>query len=175
MSRTNVVLIGMPGAGKSTIGILLARALGRHFLDTDVFIQAATGRSLHKLIETYSMDGFCKIEQEYVQGIQIENAVIATGGSVVYYESAMNNLKKIGIVVYLKLPVGTLTRRIQDYSGRGVVMDSTKTFDVLYEERTPLYDQYADTTVDLTDLSHEQSVEKIITTLSDIIDINKQT
>lgn len=162
MNRTNLVLIGMPGAGKSTIGVLLAKALGLSFLDTDVFLQAAHGKSLHELIDQIGLAGFCKIEQAYLEALDLRRTVIATGGSAVYYPSAMQHLNKHGIEVYLQVPLEILKERVSDMAGRGVVIEPGQTLDTLYEKRVPLYEQYADITVDLTGLSHEQAIEKIL-------------
>lgn len=165
MSRTNLILIGMPGAGKSTIGVLLAKAIGWNFLDTDVVLQAAHGKSLPELIEQIGLAGFCKIEQAYLEGLDLQRTVIATGGSAVYYESAMQHLKEQGTAVYLKVPPEILKERISDMAGRGIVIEPGETLDTLNAKRIPLYEKYADVTVDLTGLSHEQAVEKILSLL----------
>ena len=161
-AKSNIVLIGMPGCGKSTIGVLLAKRLGRYFLDTDVLVQVAHDKSLHELIETNGMDGFCQIEQDYVTCIDIKNAVIATGGSVVYYESSMRSLKSDGIIVYLQLPLSELEKRLGDLNQRGVVLEPGQTLPALYEKRTPLYEQWADVTMDLSGLNHDESIEAIL-------------
>lgn len=161
-TKSNIVLIGMPGCGKSTIGVLLAKRLGRYFLDTDVLIQVAHEKSLQELIEINGMDNFCKIEQDYVTCIDVKNAVIATGGSVVYYQTSMRSLKNDGILVYLQLPLKKLQDRLGDLNARGVVIDPGQTLEGLYEKRTPRYEQWADVTVDLSGLGHEASVEAIL-------------
>ncbi|MBL7214491.1 MAG: shikimate kinase [Phycisphaerae bacterium] len=161
-AKSNLVLIGMPGVGKSTIGVLLAKRLGRYFLDTDVLIQVAHDKSLQELIETNGMDGFCQIEQDYVTCIDIKNAVIATGGSVVYYDSSMRALKADGVIVYLQLPLAALEKRLGDLNQRGVVLEPGQTLAALYAKRTPLYEQWADITVDLSGLNHDESVESIL-------------
>jgi shikimate kinase len=166
MEQTNIILIGMPGAGKSTVGVLLAKAMGRYFLDTDVLIQAAENTSLHELIDQRGLDGFCQVEQDYVECLDITNAVIATGGSVVYYDSAMKHLKKTGRVVYLELPLEILRRRLDDMAGRGVVMEPGQTLESLYEKRRPLYEKYADVTIQTSGLTHEQVVGKILQRLT---------
>jgi len=104
-AKSNVVLIGMPGCGKSTVGVLLAKRLGRYFLDTDVLIQAVEGKAIRDIIAEKGMDGFCDVERMHVECIDIKNAVVATGGSVVYYPSAMQALKADGVIVYLSLPL----------------------------------------------------------------------
>ena len=165
--KSNIVLIGMPGCGKSTIGVLLAKRLGRHFLDTDVLIQAACEKSLQELIAEQGMEAFCKVEQDYVTCIDVKNTVIATGGSVVYYDSSMQSLKDDGIVIYLQLPLAELKARLGDLNARGVVIDPGQTLEALYEKRTPLYEQWADITVDLSGLDHEASVRTIIEKLGE--------
>jgi len=165
--KSNVVLIGMPGCGKSTIGVLLAKRLGRYFLDTDVLIQGVHEKSLQELIQIHGMDGFCQIEQDYVTCIDVKNSVIATGGSVVYYESSMRSLKSDGTLVYLKLPLEELGKRLGDLNQRGVVLEPGQTLVTLYEKRTPLYERWADVVVDLSGLGHEASAEAISNKLED--------
>lgn len=166
-AKSNIVLIGMPGCGKSTIGVLLAKRLGRHFIDTDVLIQVAHSKTLHELIVERGMEAFCQIEQDYVACIDVKNTVIATGGSVVYYDSSMRNLKADGIVVYLQLPVEQIKQRLGDLNARGVVFDPGQTLGSLYEERVPLYQQWADITVNLSGLGHEACVKTILNKLKD--------
>lgn len=158
----NVVLIGMPAVGKSTIGVLLAKKLGRYFLDTDVFIQAVSGRGLQQIIDTDGLDEFCKLEAEHILCIDKTDCVIATGGSVVYSDAVMNHLKEDGIVVYLSLPLEVIKKRLTDLNIRGVVMSKGQTLDDLYKKRTPLYEKWADVTIACQNLTHEQTVEKII-------------
>jgi shikimate kinase len=157
----NIVLIGMPGVGKSTVGVLLAKALGRHFLDTDVFIQAVQGRSLQEIIDSDGLAAFCKIEEEYATCIDLTNAVIATGGSVVYSESAMRALAEHGVIVHLDLPVDRIERRLANLPTRGVVMEKGQTIRSLYDQRQPLYRKYAQITIDCTGKIHEQIVAEI--------------
>lgn len=167
-TRNNVVLIGMPGAGKSTVGVLLAKAMGRQFLDTDVLIQAAENATLKELIDRLGLAGFCDIECKYCQCLDITNAVIATGGSVVYYEPAMRHLKQNGIVIYLELPLAGLKQRLTDVVGRGVVMEPGQTLESLFVKRWQLYEQYADITIYTQNLTHEQVVGKILDALKTI-------
>ncbi|MDD5134000.1 MAG: shikimate kinase [Phycisphaerae bacterium] len=158
----NIVLIGMPAVGKSTVGVILAKRLGRYFLDTDVFIQAITGRRLQDIIDADGLKKFCEIEAEHIQCIDKTNCVIATGGSAVYSEPAMKHLKETGIIIYLKLPLDMIKRRLTDLDVRGVVISREQTIDDLYARRTPLYEKWADVKIDCLNLTHEQIVEKII-------------
>ncbi len=158
----NIVLIGMPAVGKSTVGVLLAKRLGRYFLDTDVFIQAVAGRTLQEIIDTDGLESFCQLEAEHITCIDRTNCIIATGGSTVYSENAMNHLKETSEIVYLKLPLDMIKKRLTDLNIRGVVISEGKTLDDLYNQRTPLYKQWADFTIDCRHLTHEQVVEKII-------------
>jgi len=157
----NIVLIGMPGVGKSTVGVLLAKALGRYFLDTDVFIQAIQGRSLQEIIDSDGLAAFCRIEEEYVTCIDLMNAVIATGGSVVYSEPAMRHLAEHGIIIHLDLPVDVIEERIRNLCTRGVVMAKGQTIRSLYDHRQPLYRRYAQHTIDCTAKNHDQIVSEI--------------
>ena len=165
-TKSNIVLIGMPGCGKSTIGVLLAKRLGMHFVDTDLFIQAGEGKSLQRLIEVNGMRQFCKIESGYIERVDVTNAVIATGGSAVYYDSAMRHLQTLGMIVYMQLPLGELEKRLGDLNARGVVLEPTQTLKTLYEKRIPLYENWADFTVDLSKMDHEQSTEAVLTALN---------
>jgi len=158
----NIVLIGMPAVGKSTVGVLLAKRLGRYFLDTDVFIQAVAGRTLQQIIDTDGLENFCRLEAEHILGIDRTNCVIATGGSAVYSEDAMNRLKETGQIVYLNLPLDMIKKRLTDLNVRGVIISEGKTLDDLYKQRTSLYKKWADITIDCRNLTHEQVIEKII-------------
>ena len=158
---SNIVLIGMPGVGKSTIGVLLAKALSRYFLDTDVFIQALGDKSLQEIIDKQGIEAFCKIEEEYITCIDIKNAVIATGGSVVYSEKAMNHLAGIGLIIHLDLGYDTIEQRVTDLYTRGVVMEKGQTLRTLYEKRQPLYRKYAQITIDCSNKTHENIVDEI--------------
>jgi shikimate kinase len=163
----NIVLIGMPGVGKSTVGVLLAKALGRYFLDTDVLIQAMQGRTLQEIIDHDGLAAFCKIEEEYVLCIDLTNAVIATGGSVVYSEPAMRHLAAHGTIIHLDLPVDKIEQRIANLPTRGVVMEKGQTIRSLYNQRQPLYRRYAHHTIDCTGKNHEQIVADIIRVLGE--------
>ena len=160
--KSNIVLIGMPGVGKSTVGVLLAKRLGRYFLDTDVLIQVACEKTLQELIAERGMAGFCQIEQDYVACLDIRHAVIATGGSVVYYDPSMHALKGDGIVVYLDLPLEALAVRLGDLNARGVVLEPGESLTSLYHKRTPLYEKWADAVVNLAGLNHDQAVDAVL-------------
>ena len=144
----NVILIGMPTCGKSTIGVLLAKMLGYRFLDSDLLIQEQKGKLLHELIAERGADGFIKIENEFNASIQATRTVIATGGSAVYGKEAMEHLRHMGTVVYLRIDYATLRARLGDYVHRGVVMPKGYTLQMMYDERAALYERYADVTVD---------------------------
>ena len=154
----NVILIGMPGVGKSTLGVLLAKTLGYRFLDTDLVLQAQEGRLLREIIAAEGIDGFLAMEGRVCSELQADRSVIATGGSVVYSPEAMAHLRSMGVVVYLKLGYNALARRLGSLKKRGVVLRPGQTLKALYQERTPLYEQYAHLTVDCGGQDIEQSV-----------------
>lgn len=157
--RKNIVLIGMPGVGKSTIGVIAAKQLGYQFVDADLLIQQQEKRLLHEIITQEGVEGFLDIENRVNASIQVEHSVISTGGSVVYGQEAMEHLKSIGTVVYLKLSYPALQRRLRNLKDRGVVLRDGQTLKDLYEERIPLYEKYADITVDEEGLNIEQTRE----------------
>ncbi len=161
----NITLIGMPGAGKSTVGIVLAKVLGFDFLDSDLLIQKTEGMLLWQIIETQGIDGFHRIEEEINAGISVSRNVIATGGSAVYGKRAMEHLRSIGKIVYLKVSCDELARRLGDLNQRGVTMKPGQTLGDLYQERVPLYEKYADITVDITGRSVAEAVENIRTSI----------
>ncbi|MDY3999311.1 MAG: shikimate kinase [Blautia sp.] len=147
MSKDNITLIGMPGVGKSTLGVVLAKVLGYQFLDADLLIQKEEKRRLWQIIDQEGIEGFKAIENRVNASIETENTVIATGGSVVYCEEAMEHLKSIGKVVYLELSLNSLSKRLGNLKGRGVLLRKGQTLKDLYEERVPLYEKYADIVV----------------------------
>ena len=161
----NIVLIGMPGAGKSTIGVILAKALLYAFTDTDLIIQSKYGMSLSEIINKDGTEAFLKIENNVIAGCTFSNCVVATGGSAVYGEEAMKKLRENGTVVYLKLPVSELEKRLSNIHTRGVAMKKGETIADLYEKRRPLYEKYADITLDCYGLTAEECVEKIISNI----------
>ena len=160
--NTNVILIGMPGAGKSTVGVLLAKQLQMDYADTDILIQRREGRRLQEIIAAVGLDGFCDVEARHILALRLRHTVIATGGSVVYYDRAMASLVKNGTIVYLKLPLAELAGRLGDLNARGVVLEPGETLPALYDKRTPLYEQWADITVQLSGLNHEASARAIL-------------
>ena len=162
MEKQNVVLIGMPGVGQSTGGVILAKVLGYEFVDSDLLIQKAEKRLLREIIADEGQDGFLKIENRVNASIETEKAVIATGGSVAYCTEAMEHLREIGTVVYLKLDYEILRQRLGNLKGRGVVLRDGQTLKDLYDERTPLYEKYADIVVDEKNLNIEETLQKII-------------
>ncbi len=166
--KNNIVLIGMPGVGKSTIGVILAKVLGYQFLDSDLLIQKQENRLLKEIIADEGIQGFINIENQVNSEIDVTNTVIATGGSVVYGRQAMEHLRNIGIVIYLKLSYQPLSTRLQNIKGRGVVLRDGQDLQDLYEERIPLYEQYADIIIDEEDLSIENTLIAIKNALADL-------
>ena len=140
---SNVILIGMPGVGKSTVGVVLAKKLGYSFTDSDLVIQQETGKLLHQLIEEKGEAGFLMLENEINASLSMDHHVIATGGSAVYGAGAMEHLREIGTVVYLKLPYEEIEARLGDLNARGVTLQPGQTLRDLYAERIPHYEQYA--------------------------------
>ncbi|MEE1242852.1 shikimate kinase [Frisingicoccus sp.] len=157
----NIILIGMPGAGKSTVGVVLAKSLGYNFIDSDLVIQAETGKRLFEIIEEEGIDGFLAVENQINAKLQTHHAVIATGGSVIYGEEAMEHLKSIGKVVYLKVSYESLRKRLGDLLKRGVAIRNGSTLLDLYNERVPMYERYADITVDAQDKGIREVMEAI--------------
>ena len=159
MKKDNVVLIGMPTSGKSTMGVILAKILGYRFLDADIVIQEKEGKKLSQIIEEEGVDGFIEIENRINAGIETEKTVIATGGSVVYGKEAMDHYKNIGKVVYLKVDMDTLTKRLHNAKQRGVVMREGQSLVSLYNERSALYEKYADITIEEKNFTMEEVID----------------
>lgn len=157
----NIVLIGMPGCGKSTIGVLLAKSMLCDFIDTDLIIQNTYHKSLCQIIEDDGLAGFKEKENEILKSLECDNSVIATGGSAVYCEDGMANLKKNGKVIYLKLTPQAIKKRINNITTRGIAMEEGCTIEDLYLERAPLYEKYADYTLECEGLTAEECVTKI--------------
>lgn len=164
--RDNITLIGMPGAGKSTLGVVLAKKLGCRFVDTDLLIQEAHGQLLSQILEERGVDGFIACENEILAGLDCDHHVIATGGSAVYGGEAVSNLHGLGTVVFLDLSLGEIQKRLQsDLLDRGVVIHEGSTLADLYDERRPLYLEAADLVVELDGCSTRESVERLAAAL----------
>ena len=159
--KTCIILIGMPASGKSTVGVILAKMLGMDFLDTDLLIQKKEGDRLEGIIEKKGIETFLDIEADVCRSLDADHTVIATGGSVIYRDGAMQCLKELGTVVYLKVSLDALRSRLQDIKGRGVVLKDGQTLEELFLERTGLYERYADATVDESMLSLEETVRLV--------------
>jgi shikimate kinase len=160
--ETNIVLIGMPGSGKSTVGIILAKMTSRDFIDTDVLIQVSQGRSLQTIVDN---DGYLllrQIEEKELLALNCKHHIIATGGSAVYGPKAMKHLKSDGIIVFIDVDLHVLESRVSDYKNRGLAKPQNQSFAELFEERLKLYRQYADITIHATNLSQEDVCEEII-------------
>lgn len=162
----NVILIGMPGSGKSTVGVLLAKALLMDFVDTDLLLQKRYNKTLIEIIESLGIEGFKRIENETLKSLKFENTVVATGGSAVYGEEAMTSLKSNAVVVYLKLTPKEVKNRIINITTRGIVMQPGCTIDELYLERAPLYEKYADFVVDCEGKTVEETVGAVVSVLN---------
>jgi shikimate kinase len=164
--ETNIVLIGMPGAGKSTLGVLLAKELSRSFMDTDIFVQTEEGQPLQAIIEEKGVQHFLEVEESHVLSLRPQGYVIATGGSVVYSPKTMAHLKTRGVVILLELSLPLLIRRIQDMDSRGIAMAPGQDLASLYHERKPLYDRYADIRISCDHKGHEQVLLEILSLLA---------
>lgn len=162
MKAKNIVLIGMPGAGKSTVGVLLAKAMKMPFIDTDLIIQERENRLLQDIIDAEGLELFLKIEENTVLKSAFTGSVIATGGSVVYSEAAMRHLKREGIAVYLKLSYEEIEHRINNITTRGIAMGEGQSLLDIYRQRIPLYERVADIVIDGSGITMEQVVEKIM-------------
>lgn len=160
----NITLIGMPGCGKSTCGVLAAKALCKSFTDTDLCIQEAEKMALQEIIEKRGSAYFAAAEERVLAGLNVGNCVIATGGSAVYYPAAMQHLKSLGKVVYLKVSYDEMMKRIKNITTRGILLAEGETMEDLYKRRTVLYETYADIIIDCDCTTVEEAVEKICQT-----------
>lgn len=167
--KSNIILIGMPGVGKSTVGVILAKILGFKFIDTDLIIQQKEKRLLKDIISSEGVDGFIDIENRINSQLEAENSVIATGGSVVYGDEAMKHFSEIGTIVYLKLDYRKLRYRLGNIRNRGVVIRPGQRLSDLYNERIKLYEKYADITIDENGCGIEKTVNKIVNFLKDSV------
>ena len=165
MSRTNLILIGMPASGKSTVGVILAKVIGFDFIDTDLLIQRAEKKRLPQIIKERGVDGFLEVENRVNASVEADHCVIATGGSAVYGEEAMRHFKKIGHIMYLKVDFDTLRKRLRNIKERGVALKEGQTLRDLYDERVALYEKYADTVIE-----EAGDVEDVIVKILKIID-----
>ena len=161
--KDNIVLIGMPGAGKSTLGIVLAKIVNKNFIDADLLIQSQCDKTLQKIIDAMGPEGFIQIENQVLSDLEAHSSVIATGGSAVYSDAAMRHLKDIGTLVYLQISYESLVSRLNDLQERGVVLKGGIGMSLreLYDERKPLYEKYADITVNVDDLSITAAARKV--------------
>ena len=160
--KNNIILIGMPGAGKSTVGVVLAKKLGYQFIDSDILIQEQYDKLLHELIEENGVEGFLEIENKVNASIKCTQSIIATGGSAIYGKNAMEHLKEIGQVVYLKLSYEEIEDRLGDLNARGVTLKEGQTLKELYNERIPLYEKYADIIISCDHKMLREVVELIV-------------
>ena len=162
----NIVLIGMPSAGKSTVGVVLAKTLGMGFIDTDLEIQEKTGRLLQAIINEDGIEDFLKIEEAVMLAVDVKNTVIATGGSVVFCNNAVEHLKVEGLVVYLKVSFEEIEKRLDDITTRGVVLANGQSLRDMYEQRAPLYEKYSDIIIDCSDKGVEEIIFNVSTHLT---------
>lgn len=157
----NIILIGMPGSGKSTVGVILAKTLGMDFVDTDLLIQRREKRLLQDIIDKDGIEYFLDRERDAVLSAEFNGAVIATGGSVILRDEAMAHLKKSGTVIFLDVPAEELEKRLSNIKTRGVAAEKSETVKDIYNKRIALYKKYADITVNADSLSREQTVDAV--------------
>lgn len=169
MRKTNIILIGMPGSGKSTVGVILAKLLSKRFLDTDILIQNRAKQSLQDIIDTKGHMALRQIEEEVLLSLRCKNHVIATGGSAAYSESAMNHLKKIGITVYLQATLPVLRNRIHNYETRGLAKRPDQSFQDLFNERSILYNKHAMLRLDCSNITQDQVAQDIAQQLVEVM------
>jgi hypothetical protein len=165
--KTNITLIGMPASGKSSVGVVLAKRLGKKFVDTDIVIQEKYGKLLKDLIEEHGDDGFREIEDEVNATLDVSNSIISPGGSVVYGERAMKHLKEISVIIYLELSYTAIKSRLGDLRERGITLKDGQTLKDLYLERTPLYKKYADITINEMKKSLSKTIDEICESLGE--------
>lgn len=157
----NLILIGMPGCGKSTCGVLVAKALCKSFIDTDLLIQAEEGCTLQETIESKGNEYFARLEEKVLLGVDVHNSVISTGGSAVYYDSAMKHFKESGKIVYLKVSFEEMMNRIKNMKTRGILLQNGETIEDMFHKRETLYEKYADIVIDCNNTTIEDTVEKL--------------
>ena len=161
----NIIFIGMPAVGKSTVGVVTAKRLGYQFIDTDLLIQEQEGKLLKEIIAEQGIEGFLKVEDRINAGVEVQNAVIAPGGSVVYCENAMKHYKEIGKIVYLQASFETINSRLVNAENRGVVLKEGQTLKDLYDERVPLFEKYADMIVCEDGIDFKETVSRVLNAL----------
>lgn len=164
-AKSNLVLIGMPGSGKSTVGVVLAKRTSHDFIDTDLAIQSVEHRSLQQIMDEEGYMKLREIEARVLQTLNLENHIISTGGSAVYSDEAMLHLKQNGTTIYLDVSLDTLRSRITDYETRGIAKRPEQSFDELFEERTRLYRKYADLIVKGDGMTQDEVCDHIIAEL----------
>ncbi len=162
MDKSNIVLIGMPGSGKSTCGVIAAKVMLKNFFDTDLLLQGLEQSRLQELIDSKGVGYFYEAEEKAILSLNIEAAVIATGGSVIYSEKAMEHLRSLGTVIYLHLEFDTMMKRINNFTTRGIVVKNGETLFDMYNERLPLYEKYADKIIYCDNNTVEETVEEIV-------------
>jgi shikimate kinase len=163
--KSNILLIGMPGSGKSTVGVILAKMVAKRFLDTDILIQNRQKRTLQEIVDAEGHMVLRKIEEDVLLSIRCLNHIIATGGSAAYSEPGMHHLKKDSMVVFLHTTLEALNRRIHNYETRGIAKRPDQSFEDLFAERLLLYRKYADITIECSDLTQDQVCDRIISSL----------
>lgn len=168
MNKSNIVLIGMPGAGKSTVGVVLAKVMRKPFVDTDLLIQQKHGMFLQDIIDKFGVKKFLEMEERVVVDLEVRDYVIATGGSVIYSNSALNHLKKDSMLVYLKLRFDEMEQRLNDFKSRGIVKEKDKTLVDIYNERSPLYEKHADITI----ICSNKNIEDIVFEIKERINMD---
>lgn len=159
--KSNIILIGMPACGKSTVGVVLAKTMNKGFVDTDLLIQQKEGRRLQEIIDAEGNDYFRRVERSVLLDFNGSGQVVATGGSAVYFEDAMEHFRRDGVVVYLKVSLDNILERMNNIQTRGISIDKGQTIEELYLERAPLYEKYADITVEADGCTVEQVIEEI--------------
>ena len=162
MDKSNIILIGMPGSGKSTCGVICAKVMLKNFFDTDLLLQGLEQSRLQDLIDNKGVDYFYDAEERAILSLDIRATVIATGGSVIYSDKAMQHLRSLGKVVYLRLRYDTMMQRIHNFTTRGIVVREGSTYRDMYHERVPLYEKYADVVIDCDENTVEETVERIV-------------
>ena len=169
LMKSNIILVGMPSCGKSTIGVVLAKTVNKNFLDTDILIQSTEEMTLQEIINNKGNEYFHCVEEEVLFSLKEKNLVIATGGGAVYFKEAIENLKNDGIVVYLRVNFETVLARLNNIKTRGVTLEEGQTLEDLYNYRIPMYDEIADITIDCDSLTVEEAIGEIINKISEKI------